>query len=59
MLAEMEATSFVGIIVSGVLRMQKSLEDGRHSSSAYCFSQISLAESSAAFPITPSRRHPM
>ncbi|TPL12882.1 Crp/Fnr family transcriptional regulator [Mesorhizobium sp. B2-4-11] len=29
-LAEMEATSFVGIVVSGVLRMQKSLEDGRH-----------------------------
>lgn len=28
-LAEMEATSFVGIVVSGVLRMQKSLEDGR------------------------------
>ncbi|RUW87657.1 Crp/Fnr family transcriptional regulator [Mesorhizobium sp. M7A.F.Ca.US.011.01.1.1] len=28
-LGEMEATSFVGIVVSGVLRMQKSLEDGR------------------------------
>ncbi|UDL90750.1 Crp/Fnr family transcriptional regulator [Mesorhizobium sp. PAMC28654] len=28
-LAEMEATSFVGIVASGVLRMQKTLEDGR------------------------------
>ncbi|WP_276315571.1 Crp/Fnr family transcriptional regulator [Mesorhizobium jarvisii] len=28
-LGEMEAISFVGIVVSGVLRMQKSLEDGR------------------------------
>ncbi|MGX8007513.1 Crp/Fnr family transcriptional regulator [Mesorhizobium sp. ORM8.1] len=28
-LAEMEDTSSVGIVVSGVLRMQKSLEDGR------------------------------
>jgi CRP/FNR family transcriptional regulator, anaerobic regulatory protein len=28
-LAEMEPTSFVGVVVSGVLRMQKSLKDGR------------------------------
>ena len=28
-LAEMEATFFVGIVVSGVLRMQKTLDDGR------------------------------